>query len=35
MRISGSTLFLSAEGVAKDVYNSYYYKPRAAFLRDY
>jgi FRG domain-containing protein len=35
IRISGSTLFLSAEGVAKDVYNSYYYKPRAAFLRDY
>ena len=34
MRISGSTLYLSAEGVAKDVYNSYYYEPRAAFLRD-
>lgn len=34
MSISGSTLFLSAEGVAKDVYNSYYYQPRSAFLRD-
>ncbi len=35
MSISGSTLFLSAEGVANDVYNSYHYHPRAAFLRDY
>jgi hypothetical protein len=33
MSISGSTMFLSAEGVAKDVYNSFHYEPRAAFLR--
>jgi hypothetical protein len=35
MSISGSTMFLSAEGVAKDVYNAYYYQPRAAYLRDF
>jgi hypothetical protein len=32
--ISGSTMFLSAEGVAKDVYNSFNYHPRARFLRE-
>jgi hypothetical protein len=26
-------MFLSAEGVAKDVYNAYNHEPRAAFLR--
>lgn len=34
MSISGSTMFLSAEGVAKDVYNSFNYRARAAFLRE-
>ena len=34
MSISGSTMFLSAEGVAKDIYNSFNYHPRAAFLRE-
>ncbi len=34
MSVSGSTMFLSAEGVAKDVYNSFNYHPRAAFLRE-
>ena len=31
MSISGSTMFLSAEGVAKDVYNGFNYHPRAEF----
>jgi hypothetical protein len=34
MSVSGSTMFLSAEGVAKDVYNAFNYHPRAAFLRE-
>ena len=34
MNVSGSTMFLSAEGVAKDIYNSYNYRSRAAFLRE-
>jgi hypothetical protein len=34
MGITGSTMYLSAEGVAKDVYNAYNFEPRAAYLRD-
>lgn len=34
MGIMGSTMYLSAEGVAKDVYNAYNFEPRAAYLRD-
>lgn len=34
MGIAGSTMYLSAEGVAKDVYNAYNFEPRAAYLRD-
>jgi hypothetical protein len=33
MGIAGSTMYLSAEGVAKDVYNAYNFEPRAAYLR--
>lgn len=32
--IAGSGMYLSAEGVARDVYNSFNFHPRAAFLRD-
>jgi hypothetical protein len=34
MGIAGSSMYLSAEGVARDVYNSFNFHPRAAFLRD-
>lgn len=34
MNINGSRMFLSAEGVARDVYNTFNYEPRAAFLRE-
>lgn len=34
MGITGSSMYLSAEGVARDVYNSFNFHPRAAFLRD-
>lgn len=34
MNITGSTMFLSPEGVARDVYNSYNYHPRSGFLRE-
>lgn len=34
MGISGSSMYMTAEGVAKDVYNDYVFNRRSAYLRD-
>jgi FRG domain len=34
MSITGASMYLSAEGVARDVFNAFHFHPRAAFLRE-
>jgi hypothetical protein len=34
MGITGASMYLSAEGVARDVFNAFHFEPRAAFLRE-
>jgi hypothetical protein len=34
MGITGASMYLSAEGVARDVFNAFHFEPRAAFIRE-
>lgn len=34
MGITGASMYLSAEGVSRDVFNAFHFHPRAAFLRE-